>query len=291
MYSLIGNNKQQLIAVVVLLSHVFSISATPLTTNQNPPSIYPSNKTNTPAVANPLSPVNFDKTYNFHEVSHQNNKTWFGSAIEGLAVDKSGNVYANNFGEADIKGNRPLNTIGRIDAISNDVTMFYEEPEETAYITGMRFFRPSNAKGGVLMTDIANHRVIEVVWNSTVVPTTISFKGNGNAIRRIACENKAMLQPNDLAVANHGRFIYLSGLRGSNNSGEGDLWFCDTKTGNMTRLDLMGRTNGIELNTHEDYLYVSEAVGGWTPSNNRIWRYHLDLATGLPTGKKKRTIL
>jgi hypothetical protein len=145
-------------------------------------------------------------------VSHQNNKAWFGGGTRGLAVDKSGNVYASNFSEADAHVDRPLNTIGRIDAISNNATMFYEDPDKTTYITGMRFFRLLNAAGGVLMTDIVHHRVIEVVWNSTVVPTTISLKNNVNAVHRVVCQNKMMGDSENLAVANCGRFVYLSGI-------------------------------------------------------------------------------
>ncbi|KAI9599542.1 hypothetical protein BDF19DRAFT_429023 [Syncephalis fuscata] len=270
MYSNILSGKQQLIAVLAILSQAASISASPLI-NTN--------------LLGPLlsSGPSFDKQYNFRAVAPKNPSAWFGPDVEGLSVDNKGFFYANNFGEANT---RPHNTIGRIDPSTDAATLFYTDPDSTTYITGTRFYKPFNAQNGLLMTDIANHRVISLTWNTPDTPLSLRVGENGNAERRVLCQNPKMIQPNDLAVAARGRHIYLTGLRGTNEAGEGDLWLC-SESGEMTQLEHMGRTNGIALSAHQDYLYVSEAVGGWKPSTNRIWRYKLDLITGKPEGQKE----
>ncbi|RKP27853.1 hypothetical protein SYNPS1DRAFT_26511 [Syncephalis pseudoplumigaleata] len=273
MYSGTSISKPLLMAAIVLLAGAVSIgSATPLQEQ-------PGHSTLSRRASLAFAPI--------PHPSSSSSKLWFGDETQSLAVDKRGNVYGNSCGEKDAKGDYPLNTVGRIDAASNNITLFYEDADSNTYITGLEFFQPRTANNGLLLTDITKHRVIELTWNSTCPKGPASLVGKTDVARRVVCENPEMLQPNDMAVADRGRRIYLSGLRGTMDSGEGDLWLCNTESGKMQRLDVMGRTNGIELSPQEDCLYVSEAVGGWIPSNNRIWRYHLDPATGAVMGDKE----
>ncbi|KAI9599545.1 hypothetical protein BDF19DRAFT_429029 [Syncephalis fuscata] len=205
----------------------------------------------------------------FTKIEQGSNNLWFGDKAEGAAVDKEGNIYAVDMTASGTDAKRLLNNVGRLDS-SNKASIFYTDSDTTTYVNGV------GAKGGrVLLADVTNHRVIEVKANI-----------GGNSERRILCKNDKMLQPNDLAVAPNGKHVYLTGMKGDNTSGSGDLWLCDEK-GVATLLDTMGRTNGIEVCPLGDYLYVTEAVGGWTPTAGYIWRYTLNKTTGKPEGKKE----
>ncbi|XP_021966041.1 gluconolactonase [Folsomia candida] len=139
----------------------------------------------------------------------------------------------------------------------------------------MRFLNDKTA----FVIDSANHRVLKlsltedsnnfpIVLNSTVfcAPT----------------KPEAMMEPNDLTLSRSGT-VFTSGMMFTTfpHNREGDVWSC-TKNGEAKRLELIGRTNGIDLSFNETRLYVSEG----TPSGQRIWVYEVDVHAGTISGKR-----
>ncbi|ORX92637.1 calcium-dependent phosphotriesterase [Basidiobolus meristosporus CBS 931.73] len=184
----------------------------------------------------------------------------FGPFIEGTSVDKEGNIYAVNFGDS--------TTLATIGAVTPEQRLFFEDTQTpgTAF-NGIRFGAKEAAENRKVayLADYKNHRVVQVEVNSKGEITSKNF-----------CANPNIIQPNDLALAQDGR-IFLSGMKFQNNTqvGDGDIWLC-TRGGRTRRLDVMGRTNGIELSPGDKYLYVSEALDrNSTTVSNRIWRYRV----------------
>ncbi|KAK9696240.1 hypothetical protein K7432_012584 [Basidiobolus ranarum] len=191
-------------------------------------------------------------------------KSQFGPSIEGTGVDKAGNIYAVNYGDA-----TSLATLGQV----TPQRLFYEDKvtQGTAF-NGIRFSRGN--KTVAYTVDYINHRVVELTVNGP----TISSRNH--------CSSPDFLQPNDLALSKSG-YIYLSGMKWQSNGqvGDGDLWVC-SPSGVPKRLDLLGRTNGIELSPDDKYLYLSEANNqNGTPISNKIWRYKIDPNTGNVSNK------
>ncbi|RKP26761.1 hypothetical protein SYNPS1DRAFT_21539 [Syncephalis pseudoplumigaleata] len=212
---------------------------------------------------------------------------WFTELVEGTAVDASGNLYAGNFrSEDNASSEQPTNTIGRVDTTTHDANLWYTDAIPSSWLNGVRFLKPlddSKSSGGrVLMADVRNHRVLELTWPDDLAPPKrAEVKKDGGMQMRVVCHDPSMIQPNDLAVTPDGRNIYLTGMRVTGNTSVGDLWHCRSD-GTMERFSVagMGRTNGIEVAPDGETLYVSEAIGGWTPSASRIWRYRLEPGTG-----------
>ncbi|RKP27854.1 hypothetical protein SYNPS1DRAFT_26512 [Syncephalis pseudoplumigaleata] len=262
-----------LLAGAAALQQVTSASAMP---QSNPPT---SDPTTPRAVAN--------KVPKFESITQGSSNVWFGDQIEGAAVDSEGNLYAVDMSAEGDNANRKLNTIGRVDT-SGKASLFYVDPNDTTHFSGIRFVSPrTGVKGGrALLADAKNHRVVELTWTTPTTPETLTDKSVDYKQSTI-CSNSTMLQPNDLAVSPNGKHVYLSGMKGDMKSGSGDVWLCDGKQ-KTTLLDTMGRTNGIEVDPKGEYLYVTEAVGGWVPTASYIWRYKLDGKTGKPVGDKEK---
>ncbi|KAK9765104.1 hypothetical protein K7432_006826 [Basidiobolus ranarum] len=190
----------------------------------------------------------------------------FGPFIEGAAVDDEGNIFAVNFGNA-----TSLGTLGQV----TPQELFYDDKftKGTAF-NALRFFIKKD-KTFAYAADYANHRVVELTINDEDI------------ISRDFCTDLKMLQPNDLALSRAG-FIYLSGMKWRPDSqvGDGDLWVC-SPDGIPKRLEVLGRTNGIELSPDDKYLYLSEAFNrNGSPVSNKIWRYDVDSKTGSISNKK-----
>ncbi|KAK9685710.1 hypothetical protein K7432_015406 [Basidiobolus ranarum] len=191
----------------------------------------------------------------------------FGPFIEGTAVDDEGNIFAVNFGNG-----TSLATLGQV----TPQELFYEDKftKGTAF-NALRFFI-KNDKTLAYAADYVNHRVVELTINDEEI------------ISKNFCTNANMLQPNDLALSKAG-FIYLSGMkwRANGQAGDGDLWMC-SPDGTSKRLEVMGRTNGIELSPDDKYLYLSEASNrNGVPVSNKIWRYDVYPKTGTISNKKR----
>ncbi|ORY00481.1 calcium-dependent phosphotriesterase [Basidiobolus meristosporus CBS 931.73] len=189
----------------------------------------------------------------------------FGPFIEGTAVDDEGNVFAVNFGNA-----ASLATIGQI----TPQELFYEDKfTKGTALNALRFFIKGD-KAFAYAADYVNHRIVELTINEEEI------------ISRNFCSSPNMLQPNDIALSRKG-FLYLSGMRWrpNNQAGDGDLWMC-TPDGTPKRIEILGRTNGIELSPDDRRLYVSEASNkNGSPVSNKIWRYDVDPNTGTVSNK------
>jgi len=95
-----------------------------------------------------------------------------------------------------------------------------------------------------------------------------------------------MIEPNDLTFSTSGT-LFLSGQNWVPEAGatDGDVWSC-TPNGTATRLDVMGRTNGIELSPDETKLYVSESYNrAGTPYAQKIWVYDVNAMAGTISNK------
>ncbi|KAK9696155.1 hypothetical protein K7432_012609 [Basidiobolus ranarum] len=198
-------------------------------------------------------------------ITAENSK--FGPFIEGTSVDREGNVYAVNYGN-----NSTLPTLGRV---TPKQSLFYEDTQTpgTAF-NGIRFgIKESHHHHHhkvAYVADYINHRVVKVTVDS-----------HGKTVGKTHCSNPKFIQPNDITLARNGR-MYLSGMKFHQNTqiGDGDIWVC-AKEGKTKRLDVLGRTNGIELSPNDKYLYVSEAIDRDSITvSNKIWRYKVHKATG-----------
>ncbi|ORX91284.1 calcium-dependent phosphotriesterase [Basidiobolus meristosporus CBS 931.73] len=197
--------------------------------------------------------------YNAKALINQNSSK-FGPLIEGAGVDQNGNIYAVNFGTS-----TSLATLGQI---TPNQKLFYEDKatQGTAF-NAIRFQKGNQTVA--FAADYVNHRIVRLTVNGG----TITAKNH--------CSSPNILQPNDLALSKSG-LLFLSGMKWQSNgvTGDGDLWVCSAE-GTPRRLDLLGRTNGIELSPDDKYLYLSEAVNqNGTPVSNKIWRYLVNPQTG-----------
>jgi len=166
----------------------------------------------------------------------------FTSGVEGPAVDVKGNLYA-----VDYKRNR---TVGVVTP-TGEASVFVGLPQGSRG-NGIRF----NSKGLMLVADYTGHNVL------AVDPTT----------RRevhIHAHEPRMNQPNDLAIGADDR-LYASDPNWSDSTGQ--LWRVD-RDGTTTLLEAgMGTTNGIEVGSNEQTLYVNESV------QRNVWAYDLSEA-------------
>jgi gluconolactonase len=212
---------------------------------------------------------------------------FFLSKTEGASVDRLGNFYAVDYGSVTSDASRKINTLGRLNITTGKSELFYTDPDADTYLNGARFAHRIDGKPGgrVLLADVNGHRVIELAWKTPDPPTTIQLGENGNAVRRVLCQDATMIQPNDLAISPDGKHVYLTGQKvDEEGNGVGDVWHCGPD-GVASKLLEMGRTNGIEVSPDGKTLYVSEAIGGWAPSNNLIWKIPLN-EDGLPARNK-----
>ncbi|MBN7823892.1 SMP-30/gluconolactonase/LRE family protein [Bowmanella dokdonensis] len=172
----------------------------------------------------------------------------FTQGVEGPVADKAGNLYAVNFAEQ--------GTIGRVDAQGN-AELFVRLPEGSVG-NGLRF----NSRGQLLVADYTGHNILLIEMDTRTVS--------------VLAHQLQMHQPNDIAISAND-IVYASDPDWANNSGQ--LWMF-SPSGEVTLIESgMGTTNGIEVSTDEQYLYVNESV------QRRIWRYRLD-KTGVPSGKQ-----
>ena len=153
----------------------------------------------------------------------------FTAGIEGPACDRTGNIFAVNFGKQQTIGVTTPDGISKI---------FVTLPN-TSIGNGIRF----DHKGLMYVADYTEHNVLRID------PTT-------KAIEIFAREPK-MNQPNDLAIGPNG-VLYASDPNWSTKTGQ--LWRIGLD-GKVTRLaDNMGTTNGVEVSPDGKKLYVNESA-------------------------------
>ena len=173
----------------------------------------------------------------------------FTQGIEGPAVDAQGNLYAVSFAED--------GTIGIIDKKDN-AQLFVKLPEGSIG-NGIRFDR----KGFMYVADYAGHNVLKIDPKTKAVT--------------VHAHSDKMNQPNDIAITKSG-VIYASDPNWKDSTG--NLWKVATD-GTVTLLEAnMGTTNGVEVSTDEQHLYVNESV------QRKVWKYDLDAKTGAVKNKR-----
>ncbi|MFU8876366.1 SMP-30/gluconolactonase/LRE family protein [Micromonospora sp. SL4-19] len=172
----------------------------------------------------------------------------FTDAIEGPVVDRTGRLYAMNYGSE--------GTIGRLDP-DGSVACWHELPEGSAGCGAV-----CGPDGRLYVADWRTHTIF------AIDPAT--------GARRVHAHEPAMHQPNDLAVLSDGT-LFASDPDWAN--GTGQLWRIDPDGTSTLVESHMGTTNGIDVSPDERRLYVNETV------QRRIWVYDLD-AGHRPSGKR-----
>lgn len=187
----------------------------------------------------------------------------FGADIEGASVNPEGDMFAVNFGTTETKH--------QLGQITPQQKLFYIDDNHASFFNGIRFFNSQTA----FVAD-KNHRVLQI----NVDP------GNVVSSSRTYCGNETMVEPNDLTISKSGT-IYTSGQNwiSDTDSTDGDIWSC-LPDGTIQRLELLGRTNGIELSPDEQHLYVSESFNtGGVAIVQRIWKYNANVVQGTINSK------
>lgn len=187
----------------------------------------------------------------------------FGADIEGATVNPDGHMFAVNYGSTE-----STHQLGQMFPLQR---LFYSDTITSSILNGIRFLNAETA----LVAD-KNHRVLKLsVTSGNVVTNSSNY-----------CSNANMINPNDLTVSKTGT-VFTSGMNwvDDTNETDGDIWSC-LPDGSAKRLELLGRTNGIELSPDERYLYVSESHNrGGVPISQKIWRYNTNIADGTINSK------
>ena len=164
----------------------------------------------------------------------------FTQGIEGPAVDNKGNLYAVNFTKEGTVGVISGENKGRI----------FLTLENNSIANGIRF----DQQGNMFMADYVNHNILKYDHLNKKVS--------------VFAHNKAMNQPNDIAIMDNG-ILFASDPNWKESDGQ--LWRINTN-GTSTLLEAnMGTTNGIEVDPSNSYLYVNESV------QRKVWRYNIDV--------------
>ncbi|KAK2795549.1 hypothetical protein FQN50_009733 [Emmonsiellopsis sp. PD_5] len=143
----------------------------------------------------------------------------FGASIEGVSVNKAGDVYAVDFKTASKKTPSTIGFFHKAQggsagvAEQTPITVEQGDAANPPFLAGTRF-----VKGGakILVADAKNQRVLSIDVNSKQSTTF--------------CTDTGMLQPNDLTISTKKDcLIYLSGQNYtvSTAGADGDLWTCD----------------------------------------------------------------
>ena len=160
----------------------------------------------------------------------------FTAGIEGPACDRSGNIYAVNFGRQ--------GTIGKV--TPDGAGDIFATLPEGSIGNGIRF----DKDGMMLVADYAEHNILRID------PAT-------KQVTKLA-HNPKMNQPNDLAIGPDGT-LWASDPNWAESTGQ--IWRID-RNGATTRVAAdMGTTNGIEVSPDGTTLYVNESV------QRNIWAF------------------
>jgi len=162
----------------------------------------------------------------------------FTNGIEGPATDKSGNLYAVNYGKE-----------GTIGIVRPDGSheCFVTLPEGSTG-NGIRF----NKAGDMLVADYTGHNILKVDMKTKDIS--------------VYAHEPKMNQPNDIALAPNGN-LYASDPDWPNKKGQ--LWLV-TPDGKVTLLEGdMGTTNGIDVSPDGKKLYVNESA------QLKVWVYDI----------------
>jgi len=181
----------------------------------------------------------------------------FSAAAEGPAVDSMGNLYAVNFGYDSAINNGAINggTIGKVTP-DGQASLYLTLPQGS---TGNGIvFGPSGSlySGAMFIADYTGHNILRYAQGKL----------------EVYAHNKAMHQPNDLAIMQSG-VIFASDPDWANSSGQ--LWRIDTDGSSQLLYSNMGTTNGIAVSPDQQFLYVNESV------QRRVWRFRINADNSL----------
>lgn len=182
----------------------------------------------------------------------------FGPLIEGASVNPTGDIFAVDYGDS--------RTTFQLGHVTPSQKLFYRDNNESSLLNGIRFLNSKIA----FVADAVNHRVLKLTLDETDQIRSENY-----------CSNPEMIQPNDIALSSSGT-IFTSGMKwlADTNDTHGDIWSC-RQDGTVQRLEVLGRTNGIDLSPDQKLLYVSESFNrGGTPYVQRIWKYSVNTEEG-----------
>lgn len=213
-----------------------------------------------------LVPFNDETCFELSASPYITNETsQFGPTIEGASVNTNGDIFAVNYGSSE--------STHQLGQVFPQQRLFYSDTNTGSFFNGIRFLNSVTA----LVADVTNHRILKLtVGDGNVVTNSTNY-----------CSDANMLQPNDLTVSKTGT-VFTSGMNwlADTDDTDGDIWSC-LPHGTAKRLELLGRTNGIELSPDEKHLYVSESYNrAGLPVVQRIWRYNTNIEEGTISGKK-----
>jgi len=190
----------------------------------------------------------------------------FGPNIEGVSVNPSGKMYAVNYGNATTNFQ-----LGQLFPVQK---LIYQDPVPTTKFNGLHFQNEKIA----FAVDQNNQRLLKLRFNSKGV---VRYS-------RVYCSDPRMIPPNDLAISYKSGLIFLSAMNyvPTSTNTDGEIWVCLT-SGVAKRLEVMGRTNGIELSADEKTLYVTEANStNGVQVAQKIWQFDVDLQSATIGNKK-----
>ncbi|PGH14521.1 hypothetical protein AJ79_03014 [Helicocarpus griseus UAMH5409] len=243
----------------------------------------------TTALATPLDPTGLLRRADSPKVDTQEatecklDPKSFGASVEGVSVNKAGDVYAVDFhGNAEVKEGKTPDTIGFFHKVEGGVggvmsqTPFIipqGDAKKPPFLAGSRF-----VKGGanILVADAQNKRVMSVDVNTKQ--------------STVFCQDPGMLQPNDISISTKKDcLIYLSGQNYTVSTAgkDGDIWTCDGNKATKFPADILKeanihRTNGIEADPTGEFLYVTSVTNkeAGVVTDLKIFKFALDKATG-----------
>lgn len=192
----------------------------------------------------------------------------FGPFIEGAGVNPRGDIFAVNYGDS--------STQNQLGQVAPHQRLFYSDSLQSSLLNGIRFVNQSLA----YIADAVNHRVLKLNLQEEGGNSVVTSSG-------VFCTDSTMLQPNDLTLALKTGVIITSGMKwlADTDNTKGDIWAC-LPSGETKRLELMGRTNGIDLSPDETLLYVSESYNrAGNPYIQKIWKYNFNPVDGSISGK------
>lgn len=181
----------------------------------------------------------------------------FSAAAEGPAVDSLGNLYAVNFGHDSAINSSDTDggTIGKVTP-DGQASLYLTLPQGS---TGNGIvFGPSGSlySGAMFIADYTGHNILRYAQGKL----------------EVYAHNKAMHQPNDLAIMQNG-VIFASDPDWANSSGQ--LWRIDTDGSSQLLYSNMGTTNGIAVSPDQQFLYVNESI------QRKVWRFRINADNSL----------
>ena len=164
----------------------------------------------------------------------------FTEGIEGPAVGINGDLFLVNI---NYQG-----TVARKAFDEDSFSVFIELPKKSVG-NGIRF----DKQGNMYIADYVRHNVLKIEYGTKQI--------------QVYANDTNMNQPNDLAIMDNG-ILFASDPNWEESSGK--IWSVGLDGIPKLLEDSMGTTNGIEVSTDNNILYVGESI------QKKIWAYDLN---------------